>query len=218
MGVRKQGSKTVRIRPRGCSLREHPIAGSSSCATRSEGHLAREIAEGFGASAPSQPSAPSAKGEVAGRPLFSPGPVNEVSSDVPDGGQPQTFSTPKCGWTQSWGWLATTSAIWSYAENIYSLRALRLVTQLGHLTASRRTSSVSVPTVGGHGAGFLLVGMRAAPLSLPASPCAGLPSIPEASFPDATETIRGLDRARQFRNPPAYRCAKTGVYEVICRL
>src|SRR6516164_2698457 len=84
------------------------------------------------------------------------------------------------------------------------------LTQPGPLTASRRTSSVSVPTVGGHGAGFL-VGMRAAPLSLPASPRAGLPSIPEASFPDASETIRGLDRARQFRNPPAYRCAKTGV-------
>jgi len=133
MGVRKQGSKTVRIRPRGCSLREHPIAGSSSCATRSEGHLAREIAEGFVASAPSQPSAPSAKGEVAGRPLFIPGPVNEVSSDVPEGGQPQTFSTLKCGWRQSWGWLATTSAIWGYAENIYSLRALPLVTLSRHL-------------------------------------------------------------------------------------
>jgi len=41
------------------------------------------------------------------------------------------------------------------------------VTQLGHLTASRRTSCVSVPTVDGHRAGFLLVGVRAAPLSLP---------------------------------------------------
>ena len=36
------------------------------------------------------------------------------------------------------------------------------MSQLGHLTASRRTSSVSVPRVGGHGAGFLLVGVRAA--------------------------------------------------------
>ena len=66
------------------------------------------------------------------------------------------------------------------------------VTQLGHLTACRRTSSVSVPMVGGHGAGFLLVGMRVAPLSLPASPCAGLASIPKASFPDASEAIKGL--------------------------
>ena len=33
--------------PRGGSLREHPIAGSSSCATRLGGHLAHEIAEGF---------------------------------------------------------------------------------------------------------------------------------------------------------------------------
>jgi hypothetical protein len=89
------------------------------------------IAEGFVASASSQPSAPSAKGEVAGRPLFSPGPVNKVSSDVPEGEQPQTFSTPKCGWRQPWGWLATTSAIWSYAENICSLRALQLATRSG---------------------------------------------------------------------------------------
>jgi hypothetical protein len=28
--------------PRGGSLREHPVAGSSSCATRLEGHLAHE--------------------------------------------------------------------------------------------------------------------------------------------------------------------------------
>jgi hypothetical protein len=60
----------------------------------------------------------------------------------------------------------TTSAIWGNSENICSLRVLAFVTQLGHLAASRRTSSVSVPPVGGHGAGFLLVGARAAPLSL----------------------------------------------------
>src|SRR6516225_11207731 len=35
-------------------LREHPIAGSSSCATRSEGHLALEMAEGLVASAPNR--------------------------------------------------------------------------------------------------------------------------------------------------------------------
>ena len=44
----------------------------------------------------------------------------------------------------------------------------------------------------GHGAGFLLVGMRAAPLSLPASPCAGLASIPNAILFDASEAIKGL--------------------------
>ena len=69
------------------------------------------------------------------------------------------------------------------------------VTQLGHLTACRRTSSVSVPMVGGHGAGFLLVGMRAAPLLPPASPRAALASIPLASFLDASETIKGLHGA-----------------------
>jgi hypothetical protein len=62
-----------------------------------------------------------------------------------------------------------------------------IMTQLGHLTASRQTSSVSVPTVGGHGAGFLLVGVRAAPLSLPASP------IPKASVLDASDD-KGLAR------------------------
>ena len=30
--------------------------------------------------------------------------------------------------------------------------------------------------------------------------------------------VKGLHGARQFRNRPAYRCAKTGVCEVICRL
>jgi len=34
---------------------------------------------------------------------------------MPDGGQQQTFATLKCGRRQSWGWLATTSAIWGYA-------------------------------------------------------------------------------------------------------
>jgi len=47
---------------------------------------------------------------------------------------------------------------------------------------------------------------------------AGLASIPKASFLDASETIKGLHGAKQVRNRPAYRCAKTSVYEVICRL
>ena len=51
---------------------------------------------------------------MAGRLLFSLGPVNEVSSDMLDGGRRQTFSTLKCGWRQSWGWLAAMSAIWGY--------------------------------------------------------------------------------------------------------
>src|SRR6516164_375160 len=59
------------------------------------------------------------------------------------------------------------SAIWGSPENISSMGVFPSLTQLGHLTASRRNSSVSVPTVAGHGAGFLLGGMRAAPLSLP---------------------------------------------------
>ena len=122
----------MRIRPRGCSLREHPIAGSSSCATRSEGHLAREIAEGFVASAPNRLRSQQEERWPVAR-YSAPVPVNELSSDMPDGGQPQTFSTPKCGWRQSWGWLATTSAIWGCAENIYSLRALPLVTLSRHL-------------------------------------------------------------------------------------
>jgi hypothetical protein len=67
-------------------------------------------------------------------------------------------------------------------------------------------------------ASFLLVGMRAVPLSLPASPCAGLASIPKASLLDASETIGGLYGARQFCNRPAYCCGKTGLCEVICRL
>src|SRR5215469_6101655 len=54
------------------------------------------------------------------------------------------------------------------------------------------TNLVHLSSYGGHGAGFLLVGMRVAPLSLPASPCAGLASIPKASFPDASEAIKGL--------------------------
>ena len=79
-------------------------------------------------------------------------------------------------WGRYWpaGWIRSRprllegmSAIWGSPENISSMGVFPSLTQLGHLTASRRISCVSVPTVDGHRAGFLLVGVRAAALSLP---------------------------------------------------
>ena len=82
------------------------------------------------------------------------------------------------------GWLATTSAIWGYAENIYSLRALRLVTQ-------------SRPRQDAPGNGWVEHGRRLAGLL-----CAQWPECPvERGLRERPRTCRGMRCAPAVGTP-----------------
>ena len=102
----------MRIRPRGDGVREHPIAGSSLCTTRLEGHLATSRSRDRGRLryvriVLTVRALSKRRGDRS--PAIQP--RSGQRSDVPGVMQQQTFSTLKCGWRQSWGWLATTRSI-----------------------------------------------------------------------------------------------------------